>query len=138
MESTSLGDVAAQRERGAPRVALAIGVGILGAAGNAGFRLAIEGATELFHGLAAPLRRPGRAARAGTRLARRRARLRVPALPRDGAPARRPPEATLDHPEGARLGDLARGRRVGRTRGADRADRRLDRGAGGARHLRLA
>jgi CIC family chloride channel protein len=59
MESTSLGDVAAQRERGAPRVALAIGVGILGAAGNAGFRLAIEGATEVFQGLAKPFGRPG-------------------------------------------------------------------------------
>jgi len=60
MDSPSLGDVAAaERVRGAPRVALAIGVGILGAAGNAGFRLAIEGATELFHGLSAPLGRIG-------------------------------------------------------------------------------
>jgi len=60
MDSPSLGDVAAaQRARGAPRVALAIGVGILGAAGNAGFRLLIDGATEVFHGFTAPLGRPG-------------------------------------------------------------------------------
>lgn len=59
-EPSSLGDVAARSERsGTPRVALAVAIGILGAAGNAGFRLAIETATRVFHGVAAPLGRPG-------------------------------------------------------------------------------
>ncbi len=50
-------DVGTRRQP--PLLALAVVAGVLGAAGNVAFRLAIEGATFVFHGIGSPLGRLG-------------------------------------------------------------------------------
>jgi CIC family chloride channel protein len=59
MSTPTLQDVAARRRGAAPRLGLAVLIGVLGAAGNVVFRLSIEGATEMFAVLGAPLGRGG-------------------------------------------------------------------------------
>ena len=56
----SLRDVAAAAERsGAPRLALAVVIGVLGAAGNVVFQWTIEEATHIFRAIGEPFGRPG-------------------------------------------------------------------------------
>jgi len=59
MAPPTLQDVAARSRGAAPRLALAVVIGVLGAAGNVVFRFSIEAATELFDVLGAPLGRLG-------------------------------------------------------------------------------
>ena len=132
------------------QILLAATVGVLAALGNLGFRVLIEFFTWVFLGLewgALGIARGGLAALSGAGgaaerrrrydparlpVSGRRTRLRLSEFSRDGESRQRADQAALDCAQGAGRGAVARMRRLGRTRGTDRADRRRDRLGGRA------